>query len=103
MQTYYTFTNFFNSVCLSHPNIETFTVGDLANIDMAKQTLFPLSHLIVNNVNINIGYSSSFWIIRLFLYWRFGIYMFIIIFRVMVSFIYKFFYKYVYEINNIIE
>ena len=55
MQTYYTFTNFFNSVCLSHPSIETFTVGDLANIDMAKQTLFPLSHLIVNNVNINSG------------------------------------------------
>jgi hypothetical protein len=55
MQTYYSFTNFFNNVCLAHPNITTFTMGDLYNVDMAKQTLFPLAHLIVNNTNIDLG------------------------------------------------
>jgi hypothetical protein len=55
MQTYYSFTNFFNSVCLAHPNITTFTMGDIYNVDMAKQTLFPLAHLIVNNTNIASG------------------------------------------------
>jgi hypothetical protein len=55
MQTYYSFTNFFNNVCLAHPNITTFTMGDLYNVDMAKQTLFPLAHLIVNNTSIDLG------------------------------------------------
>jgi len=55
MQTYYSFTNFFNNVCLAHPNITTFTMGDLYNVDMAKQTLFPLAHLIVNNTTIASG------------------------------------------------
>jgi hypothetical protein len=44
-----------NSVCLAHPNITTFTIGDLYNVDLAKQTLFPLAHLIVNNANIDSG------------------------------------------------
>lgn len=55
MQTFYSFTNFFNNVCLAHPNVTTFTLGDIYNIDMAKQTLFPLAHLIVNNVAIDSG------------------------------------------------
>ena len=55
MQTYYSFTNFMNSVCLAHPNITTFTIGDLYNVDLAKQTLFPLAHLIVNNAAIDSG------------------------------------------------
>jgi hypothetical protein len=44
-----------NSVCLAHPNITTFTIGDLYNVDLAKQTLFPLAHLIVNNAAIDSG------------------------------------------------
>lgn len=55
MQTYYSFTSFFNNVATSHPNVETFTLGDLYNVDMAKQTLFPLAHLIVNNTTIASG------------------------------------------------
>jgi hypothetical protein len=55
MQTYYSLTQFFNAVALAHPNITTFTTGDIYNVDMSKQTLFPLCHLIVNNVTIGPG------------------------------------------------
>lgn len=52
MQTLYSFTQFFNTLCLNHPNIETFTCGEIEDIDTAKQTLFPLAHLILNNTTI---------------------------------------------------
>ena len=55
MQTYYSFTNFFNNVCTAHPNISSFTLGDLYTVDMKKSQLFPLAHLMVNNVNIDTG------------------------------------------------
>jgi len=55
MQTYYSFTNFFNNVCAVHPNIETFSMDDIRTIDTFKQTLFPLANLMVNNVNIDSG------------------------------------------------
>ena len=55
MQTYYSFTNFFNNVCAAHPSIETFSMDDIREIDTFKQTLFPLANLIVNNVNIDSG------------------------------------------------
>lgn len=55
MQTYYSLTQFFNAVSLSHPNVTTFTIGDIYNVDLNKQTLFPLVHLIVNNTTIGEG------------------------------------------------
>lgn len=33
------------------PFVNTVTQGDIYEIDLAKQTIFPLSHIIVNNVN----------------------------------------------------
>jgi hypothetical protein len=38
---------------LAHPNITTFTVGDLQEVDTSKETLFPLAHLIINNVTVS--------------------------------------------------
>ena len=35
---------------LSDVNVNTVTTGDITRIDLAKQTMFPLSHIIVNNV-----------------------------------------------------
>jgi hypothetical protein len=55
MQTYYSFTTFFNNVCLAHPNIKYFTIGDISAIDQKKQPQFPLAHLMVNNVSIDPG------------------------------------------------
>jgi hypothetical protein len=37
---------------LEDPNINTCTYGDLAQIDLAKQTIFPLAHLVPNNARV---------------------------------------------------
>ena len=50
--TFYQLTQFFNSIATAHPNIKTFTIGDIDEVDMAHQTLFPLCHLVPNNVII---------------------------------------------------
>ena len=36
---------------LSDVNVNNVTTGDITKIDLSKQTMFPLSHIIVNNVN----------------------------------------------------
>lgn len=35
---------------LNNQNVETVTYGDLTQVDLSKNTIFPLSHLIVNSV-----------------------------------------------------
>jgi hypothetical protein len=35
---------------LNDQNVETVTYGDLTEVDLSKNTIFPLSHVIVNNV-----------------------------------------------------
>jgi hypothetical protein len=35
---------------LNDVNVNTVTTGDITEIDLSKQTIFPLSHIIVNNV-----------------------------------------------------
>tara|TARA_R110001592_G_scaffold250669_1_gene513271 strand:+ start:1228 stop:1662 length:435 start_codon:yes stop_codon:yes gene_type:complete len=35
---------------LSSPFVKTVTFGDISQVDLRKQTIFPLSHLIMNNV-----------------------------------------------------
>jgi hypothetical protein len=55
MQTYYSFTQFFNNVCNAHPNIKTFTQGDLSDVNLLKQELFPIAHLIIDTVTLSSG------------------------------------------------
>ena len=55
MQTYYSFVNFISNVCVAHPSITTFTQGDLSDVNLLKQELFPIAHLIVNNITISSG------------------------------------------------
>lgn len=55
MQTFYSFTQFFDNVCSAHPNITTFMMDDIRTIDTTKATLFPLANLIVNNITIDSG------------------------------------------------
>lgn len=50
--SFYQFTQFFNTIAINHPNIETFTVGDIHEVDLAKQSIFPLLHLVPNTVTI---------------------------------------------------
>jgi hypothetical protein len=51
--TFYQLTQFFNSLATAHPNIKSFTVGDLDEVDLMHQTLYPLCHLVPNNVIIS--------------------------------------------------
>ena len=37
---------------LDDVNVNTVTTGDITDIDLAKQTMYPLSHIIVNNVTL---------------------------------------------------
>ncbi len=38
---------------LLSPSVNTVTYGDIANVDLDKTTIFPLSHLIIDNVQYN--------------------------------------------------
>jgi len=47
---YYLLTEAIKNALLSDINVNTVTEGDLFDIDLSKQSIFPLSHLIINNV-----------------------------------------------------
>ena len=47
---FYAVTETIKETLLADPNVKTVTIGDITEVDLSKQTIFPLSHLIVNNV-----------------------------------------------------
>ena len=51
MKGFYQVTEKIKEALLSDVNVNTVTTGDITRIDLSKQTMFPLSHIIVNNVN----------------------------------------------------
>ena len=51
MKGFYQVTETIKNQLLSDINVKTVTTGDITNIDLSKQTIFPLSHIIVNNVS----------------------------------------------------
>jgi len=51
MKGFYQVTETIKNQLLSDVNVNTVTTGDITKIDLSKQTIFPLSHIIVNNVN----------------------------------------------------
>ncbi len=50
MKGFYQVTETIKNQLLSDVNVNTVTTGDITRIDLSKQTMFPLSHIIVNNV-----------------------------------------------------
>lgn len=50
MKGFYSVLETIKEALLSDVNVNTVTTGDITRIDLAKQTMFPLSHIIVNNV-----------------------------------------------------
>ena len=48
---YYLVTTTIKDNLINDENVNTITTGDITKIDLAKQTIFPLSHIIVNNVS----------------------------------------------------
>ena len=47
---FYLLTEKIKDTLLSDLNVNTVTTGDITEVDLNKQTIFPLSHMIVNNV-----------------------------------------------------
>lgn len=52
VRAYYLITKKIKDTLLADENVNTVTTGDLTEIDLSKQTIFPLSHLIVNSVTV---------------------------------------------------
>ena len=49
---FYQITETIKDQLLNDVNVNTVTTGDITDIDLSKQTIFPLCHIIVNNVTI---------------------------------------------------
>ena len=47
---FYLLTETIEGQLLSDVNVNTVTTGDIFDIDLSKQSIFPLSHIIINNV-----------------------------------------------------
>ena len=50
---FYNVTNKIRQSLQSEPFVNTVTFGDLFDVDLNKQTIFPLAHLIVSNATLN--------------------------------------------------
>ncbi len=50
MTGFYDITTILKTSLLSNPNINKVTEGSIFNIDVNKRTIFPLAHIMVNNV-----------------------------------------------------
>ena len=47
---FYQLTETIKTQLLSDVNVNTVTTGDIFDIDLSKQSIFPLSHIIINSV-----------------------------------------------------
>ena len=52
MKGFYQVTETIKTQLLSDPNVKTVTTGDITSIDLSKQTIFPLSHIMIDSVTI---------------------------------------------------
>jgi len=48
---FYQITKTIKDTLLADVNVNTVTTGDISEVDLNKQTIFPLSHMIINNVS----------------------------------------------------
>lgn len=49
---FYQITQTIKDQLLADVNVNTVTTGDITDVDLSKQTIYPLSHLMVNNVTL---------------------------------------------------
>ena len=54
---YYQITKTLKDTLLNDPNVNTVTTGDITDVDLSKQTIFPLAHVIVNNAQ----FATNHW------------------------------------------
>ena len=58
-RAYYILLETLKNSLLQNVNVNTVTTGDISEIDLSKQTIYPLSHIIVNNAT-NSGQVMTF-------------------------------------------
>jgi len=63
-KTYFNLINSIRNIGKYHKFIHTTTVGDIYDIDLSKETLFPLMH--INPVNVSTGYASLTYSFQIF-------------------------------------
>jgi len=63
-KTYLNLINTIRNIGEHHKFIHTTTVGDIYDIDLSKETLFPLMH--INPVNVSTGYSQLTYSFQIF-------------------------------------
>ena len=49
VRSYYLIMTELEQQLLADPDITTVTFGDITNVDLSKQTIFPLAHIVMNN------------------------------------------------------
>lgn len=47
---FYEITSTIKNALLEDPNVNSVTTGDITEVDLSKQTIFPLAHIMINNV-----------------------------------------------------
>ena len=57
VRAFYDLTTKIKDTLLADENVNSVTLGDITDIDLNKQTIFPLSHIIVNNAT----YATNIW------------------------------------------
>jgi hypothetical protein len=53
MRQFYTVTEKIKELLYNDVNVNTVTIGDLSEVDLAKQSIFPLSHIVVGQTTMN--------------------------------------------------
>lgn len=59
IQSFYDLTTKIKDILQADENTNTVTFGDITEVDLNKQTIFPLSHIMINNVTDN-GQTLSY-------------------------------------------
>lgn len=52
-RAYYQITETLRDFLLANDDINTVTIGDITQVDLNKQEMFPLGHVMINNANLN--------------------------------------------------
>lgn len=60
VRAFYLLTDKLKDSLIGDENVNTVTTGDITDIDLSKQTIFPLSHIIVNTAT----FQSNIWIMN---------------------------------------
>jgi hypothetical protein len=53
MRQFYQATKKLHDLLMADTNVNVVTIGDITEVDLAKQTIFPLSHIIVGDTALN--------------------------------------------------